>query len=134
TSSGDMKMLTRVAGPSTPRSSATATTRPSAGDTTRCSSPGGTRSGSRKNQRQNPTPTRSGTSAAGCPARLPTTPTSPSTPAAVAMTGQPSRAIVTRGDALLVARAVDETLRGEPRHERPELLADLLDGVLPRFS
>src|SRR5439155_554165 len=51
TSSGDMKMLTRVAGAwstRSSRSSITATTRPSAGETTSRSSGGARRSGSRK--------------------------------------------------------------------------------------
>src|SRR5689334_8644089 len=128
-----MKMLTRVAGASSARSSTTASTRPSAGETTTRSSPGATRSGSRKKKRQNPTATTSGISVAGCPARVPTTATSPKTPAAMATTGQPSRAI-----RKLVTRAIDEAIRGEPRHEAAKPRADLLDrvraGLLPQLA
>src|SRR5262245_12144170 len=137
TSSGDMKMLTRVAGwcrNCSSRSSRTSSTRPSAGETTRWSSGGGRRSGSRKKYRQKPTPSRRGSTAAGCPAATPTIATTPRTPAAMAITGQPSRAIgIRRVVGLLgasVARAVDEAVRGEPRHERPQLRSDVLDRVL----
>src|SRR5579871_3242164 len=100
TSSGDMKMLTRVAGarrnPSS-RSLATATTRPSAGATTSRAPGGGTRSGSRKKLRARPRPTTRGMTADGRPAAAPTTATAPRTAATVAITGQPSRAMGSRG-------------------------------------
>src|SRR6185295_8102415 len=102
----------------------------SAGDTTSRSSAGGTRSGSRKNQSPKPRASTSGTRDAGCPARVPIAPTSPSTPAAVPRTGQPSRAIVTP---LLVPGAVDEPVGGEPGHQPPELRADVLDRMLRGF-
>src|SRR5262245_52951424 len=89
---------------------------------------GAARSGSRKNQRQKPTARTSGTIATACPASVPTTATVPSTPTAVAMTGHPSRAIRSRSS--LVAGAVHQATGRQPRHEAPELRADLLDGVL----
>src|SRR5262245_15784759 len=142
TSSGDMKMLTRVAGARrncSSRPATTSSTRTSAGATTSSSPGGGCRSGSRKKYRQNATATSNGRSATGCPAAAPTTPTTPNTPAATAITGQPSRAIgITRVIELLVPCSIDQSIRPEPRHESAQLAPDLLDrvlrGLLPQLA
>jgi hypothetical protein len=92
TSSGDMKMLMRVAG--TPSSSGSCTARtsitlPSAGETTSRSSAGAIRSGSRKNQQQNPTPSAHRIQPPGNPTRA----ARPSTAATTPITRQPSGAM-----------------------------------------